>query len=421
MLKKLSILSTIILTAVRAIATDPTETLYSASQCEGSMTPYPTNIGRVATPDSLEVVMINHIGRHGSRYQASSTSCMKLQAALIKADSLGTLTDLGRKMMALNENVIARTAGRWGALDSLGMAEQRAIATRMYNSFSKLFDGGTVKAYSSYSPRVMMSMMEFVHQLDRLNNKPDFTTSSGRVNSPLLRPFDVDRDYIEFRKSDITMPIYDEHIANVCPTAPITRILGKDYPFENADEWRKLAMYQYYVLAGLSAMGMKPQFDVYYTPQEYNALWSCFNLRQYLQRTATTLSSTPAEIASALVMDIIDTTDRFITGTYRYAVTLRFGHAETIMPLASLLRLPGGYYMTNYFDTVALHWHDFDVAPMAANIQFILFKVKKTNRYYVRVDYNERPMTLIPNNDAIYLPWKEAREYMLKCVPLYAQ
>lgn len=402
-------------------ASNPTSTSYSARQCEGSLMPYPDDISRIATPDSLEVVMINHVGRHGARYPASSANCIKLRNALQRADSLGTLTPTGRELMALNNIVIEKSAGQWGALDSLGMAEQRAIATRMYNTFPSLFKGGTVNAISSYSPRVMMSMMTFVHQLDRLNNKPDFLTSSGRVNSPLMRPFDTDADYIDFRKNKTTAEPYDKYLAETCPTAPIARALGQDFPFADADEWRDLAMCEYYVIAGLSAMGLEPAMEKYFSAEEYNALWSCFNMRQYLQRTATTISTIPAEIASALVMNIIETTDGYIAGTNPYAVNLRFGHAETIMPFASLLRLPGCYYITNYFDTVAMHWRDFYVVPMASNIQFILFKTKKGGRYYLRTDFNETPIQLIPADERVYVPWKEARNYMMHCVPLYAQ
>lgn len=406
---------------INASAADPTATDYSFTECDGSLTPYPEISSRVEYPDSLQPVMINHVGRHGARYPASANNCLKLRAALHKADSLGTITPLGRELNALNERVIDAANGRWGALDSLGMAEQRGIATRMYKAFPELFNGGTVNAISSYSPRVMMSMMSFTHQLDRLNNKPNYLTSTGRVNSPLVRPFDIDEDYIEFRKTDELKDTYKKFFDETCPTEAVTRVLGKNFPFENADEWRDLAITEYYVIAGLSAMSMPSEAEKYFSRKEYNALWSCFNMRQYLQRTATTLSSIPADITSTLVLNIIQTTDNFIDGSNPYAVNLRFGHAETIMPLASLLHLPGCYYMTNYLDTVALHWKDFYVVPMASNIQFILFKAKKSGRYYVRVDYNEVPVTLIPNNDAIYLPWGVARDYMMNCVPLYAQ
>lgn len=420
-LRSLAASIAVVTASITLSALDPTETKYSFTECEGSLTPYPTEISRPDCPDSLEAVMINHVGRHGARYPASSANCLKIHKALRKADSLATITPLGRELYKLNQQVIEASEGQWGALDSLGMAEQRAIATRMFLSFPKLFSGGSVNAISSYSPRAMMSMMSFVHQLDRLSNKPDYLTSTGRMNSQLMRPFDVDRDYIEFRKTDEVKNAYKEFFEQTCPTAAISRVLGKNYPYANADEWRDLAIAEYYVVAGLSAMGMPSQAEKFFTIEEYNALWSCFNFRQYIQRTASTLSSIPADIASALVLNLIQTTDNFIDGSNPSAVNLRFGHAETIMPLASLLHLPGCYYMTNYFDTVAMHWKDFYVVPMASNIQFILFKAKKSGRYYLRVDYNEVPVTLIPNNESIYLPWGVARDYMMRCVPLYAQ
>jgi hypothetical protein len=55
---------------------------------------------------------------------------------------------------------------------------------------------------------------------------------------------------------------------------------------------------------------------------------------------------------------------------------------------------------------------------MAANLQMILFKAKKSGNYYIRVDLNEQPTQLIPNTDTIYTPWSEARQYMLRCLPL---
>lgn len=404
-----------------AYAIDPTQTSYSFTQCEGSLTPYPADIKAIDTPDSLTAVMINHVGRHGSRYPASAANCIKLRDALAKADSLKTITQLGKKLQQLNNLVISLSNGRWGALDSLGIAEQEGIATRMYKAYPELFDGGIVNAISSYSPRAMMSMMAFVHKLDRLNNKPDYLTSTGRVNSPLMRPFDIDEDYLEFRKAEEPKEVYDRYFGETCPTAAISRVLGKDYPFDNADQWRDLAITEYYVIAGLSAMGLNCDASEYFSADEYNRLWSCFNLRQYIQRTASTLSSIPADIASDLVINLIQTTDNFIEGTNPSAVNLRFGHAETIMPLASLLKLPGCYYLTNYFDTVAMNWRDFYVVPMASNIQMILFKHKQNGRYYLRVDLNERPTTLIPGNDNVYLPWSTARNYMTDCLPIYKQ
>lgn len=407
---------------ISASAAKPGATEYTALQCEGSLTPYPANVSVTAYPDTLLPKYISHVGRHGSRYPASATHSLKLKEALENADQIGTITPLGKELLSLTNNVIAVSTNRWGALDSLGQAEQRAIASRMFSGFKPVFaDGASINALSSYSPRSMMSMYSFVHQLDRLNNKLEFSTTTGRNNSYLMRPFDTNTDYIDFTKEAPWKSVYDEYFDEFCPLSAITRVLGRDYPFGDTKDARDLAIIEYYVIAGLQAMELPSQMSKYFTDDEMNALWSCFNLRQYLQRTSTTISSVPADIAAALVLDIIERADQAVEGRNPASADLRFGHAETVMPLVSLLRLPGCYYLTNYFDTVSQHWMDFNVVPMAANVQFILFQNTSNGRWYVRVDLNEKPVTLIPNDDRIYLPWTVARRYMMDCIPLYSQ
>lgn len=399
-------------------ALDPTATDYSFADCEGSYKPYPADLAPAEYPDSLVPVFINHVGRHGARYPASAANSLKLKRALEHADSIGTITPLGRQLMALNETVISLSNNRWGALDSLGMEEQAAIARRMFYGYTEVFSaGGTVRGLASYSPRAMMSMYCFVHQLDRLNNRNTYETVTGRVNSPLLRPFDLDKAFADFRREGVWRGPYAGYAAATVPVSALRRVLGDAYTFVNEDDERDLAQVEYAVVAGLSAMGLPSQMEKYFTLAEANALWSCANLRQYLQRTATTVSTVPADIAGALVTNLIETTDAYVDGTDRTTVAvLRFGHAETLMPLLSLLKIPGCWYLTNYFDTVAAHWCDFRVVPMAANIQFVLFKSRRTGRFYVRVNLNEEPVKLRKGSDEIYYPWGELRRYMESCV-----
>lgn len=400
-------------------AADPTATTYNNDECQGSLRPYPIPEQAYDYPDTLTPVFINHVGRHGSRFPASAANCLTLQRALMHADSIGSITPLGKQLLALTEFAIAQSNGRWGALDSLGMAEQRGIAARMFSNYPMLLNSGEVKAISSYSPRCLMSMYSFTHQLSRMNNKLEITASSGRSYSYLVRPFDVDQEYIDFRKNKEAMKPYEDYMQQTIPDAPLKRVLGNTYPYESIDV-QSLALVEYYVIAGMSAMQVQCNASDYFTTDEYNRLWSCFNLRQYLQRTSTTVSTIPADIASPLLLDIISATDDIISKKSSLKASLRFGHAETLMPLLSLMRLDGCYYKTNYFDTVAKNWRDFEVVPMSANLQIILFKSAKGD-YYIRVDHNETPVALIPNSAEIYIPWEKARDYLMRCIPIYYQ
>lgn len=400
-------------------AIDPTATAYNNDCCQGSLRPYPAPQQTVAYPDSLTPVFINHVGRHGSRYPASATHCTMMKLALEAADSLGTITPLGRTMLRYTSLAIERSRGQWGALDSLGMAEQRGIASRMYARYQSVLKGANIKAISSYSPRCIMSMNSFTHQLTRLNNRIELTATSGRSTSPLMRPFDVDPEYKQFSEEAIYKQPYDDYIAKTIPLEPLRSILGTDYPLRK-NEAESLALAQYYVIAGMSAMMIDCNASQFFSPDEYNRLWSCFNLRQYLQRTSTTLSTIPADIASPLLIDLINTTEAAVNGTISEKAILRFGHAETLMPLLSLMRLNGCNYKTNYFDTVAKHWKDFNVVPMSANLQIILFSTAN-GKHYVRIDHNEQPVAILPNDNSIYIPWEKARDYLMRCIPIYYQ
>lgn len=409
----------ILVVAIALQAADPTATTYNNDECQGSLRPYPIPEQAYDYPDTLTPVFINHVGRHGSRFPASATNCLTLQRALMHADSIGSITPLGRQMLALTEFAITQSNGRWGALDSLGMAEQRGLAARMFSNYPMLLNSGEVKAVSSYSPRCLMSMYSFTHQLSRMNNKLDIIASSGHNLSYLMRPFDVDQDYLDFRKNKDAMKPYDDFMRQTIPVEPLKRILGEKYPYDNIDA-QSLSLVEYYVIAGMSAMQIQCNASDYFTTDEYNRLWSCFNLRQYLQRTSTTVSTIPADIASPLLLDIIKQVEDVVNGKSSLKVMLRFGHAETLMPLLSLMRLDGCYYKTNYFDTVAKNWQDFNVVPMSANLQIILFKNAK-GKYYIRVDHNEIPVSLFPGKSDIYIPWETACEYLMRCIPIYYQ
>ncbi|MCM1349418.1 MAG: hypothetical protein NC338_08405 [Firmicutes bacterium] len=404
-----------------AMAADPTDTNFSRTECLGSYRPYPAPEHLAAIPDSLQPVMINHVGRHGARFPSSPRSANTLLGALRHAESTKTITPLGKRLLKITQFLMETVNGRWGALDSLGMAEQRGIASRMIAAYPDLFKNSLVNAISSYSPRCIMSMDEFTHQLARMNNSVELDIASGRRFSPLVRFFDANADYTEFRKSEALHDAYHGYIRQHCPTEQLKAVLGNDFDFDSYQvPVTDLATAEFAVLTGFPAMGINLDTTPFLTNAQTNALWAINNLKHYLQHSSSTLSSVPSAIASPLLEDLIATTDAFIAGNGSVAkVNLRFGHAETLMPLLALMHIKGCYYLTNYFDTVGLHWQDFNIVPMAANLQLILLK-STSGTYYVRTELNEVPVPLLPDNpDLLIVPWVQAREYLQRCIPLF--
>ena len=412
-----SLLSGLFLISAPAFASQPMTTSFNSTQCEGSATPYPIPSEIIAYPDSLKPIMINHVSRHGARFPSSAKRTTEMRLALMHADSIGTITDKGRQFLDIVNLIMDKSKNQWGALDSLGMAEQRGIAARMYTTYPQLFDNSTVHALSSYAPRCIMSMYSFTHQLARMNNHIKIYTSSGRQNSPLMRPFDLDADYLDYRKEEPYKEAYEAYFRSIVSPEPARRILGENYPLDDK-HLQDITRTEFAILAGMSAMGLQCDILQFFTEEEMNRAWEANNLSQYLTRTANTFSSVPAEIAADLLENLISTTDDVVTGNSDNRVQLRFGHAETMMPLLSLMRLKGCYYLTNYFDTVASHWHNFYVVPMASNLQIILFRSAK-GKTYARFDLNEVPVPLLPDSEEIYIPWERAKSYLNTCLPEY--
>ncbi len=407
----------LLLLGVTASAADPTATHYTMAECQGSAMPYPVPATNLRTyPDSLKPVFISHIGRHGARFLSSSKYTTALARELADHPSL---TPRGKAAVELCRRVEGVTAGRWGALDSLGMAEQRGIAARTWQAFPMLFSYRTVGAIASYVPRCIASMDEFTHQLSRMDNKIEIYTSSGRQNNDLLRPWAKDADYKEYKDGEAWRKVYDGYADSQIPLSVADRYFT-DATSMDEGRRRDFALNLYKVVSSCASFGISINAGDWFTPEEYNALWSVGNLEHYLTHSASTLSSAPMDLAAALLNDMVEDLDKAAEGMQTYGAQLRFGHAETMMPLLALIRLGGCYYITNYFDTVGLHWRDFYVVPMASNLQLVLFRAD-SGRYYLRADFNETPVPLMPGSTDLYLPWSRAREYLIRCLPLYLQ
>ncbi len=382
---------------------------YNADKCQGSLGPYPVKVELIAHPDSLTPIFINHLGRHGSRYPASAYSANTMRKALLKADSLHTITPLGKRFLKLINSVIAHSNGQWGQLDSTGIAEHRGIADRMVRNFPTLLNGGNVLAGSSKSPRAIMSMYSFTHELSLKAKDITIGTISGAKLDETLRPFDVNEKYKQYAQNKPWKATYDRYVDSLCPNT-VTRLLGKSYPATVA-ELKQLSIIEYYNIANLKAMGMPNDYGPYLSLAEYNQLWSCFNLRQYYQHTQSAISTTPSDIAAPLLEDIVEWCDMAADGLSKATAVLRFAHAETVMPLVSLMRLPGCYYTSANVAKLKDSWKDFEIVPMAANLQVVLYKATGTGNTYAAVYFNEKATAPIEGDSRTYVPWSTLREY----------
>ncbi len=376
-------------------------------QCQGSLRPYPYTIEQAAAPDSLTPIYLIHIGRHGSRFPAGPYSANNMLKALQKADSLHTLTPLGMQFKRLVENIIIRSVGRWGALDSIGMEEQRGIARRTVKRCPTLFSKAKMASIASYSPRAIMSMYSFTHEISKFEPGISNYTYTGKEFNQLVRPFDSDSAYKAYMKEKPYMKIYNQFVKQNAPNT-VSRLLGDKYPATN-DELQQLSIIEYYNIANMEAMGMTNDWKPYFTEQEYEQLWSCFNLRQYFMHCANQLSSAPANQSKPLLRNIIQQLENVKNVNIDFNVNAYFAHQETVMPFMSLVKIKGTTFSGTDWRKLKDNVQDYVISPMAANIQYTVYR-SLSGKLYLRCDVNEQVVS-IKNNGQLYTSLDEALRF----------
>lgn len=378
----------IVMTLVTAMVTAS-----SAQICEyaGTSLPYPCLGDHEAyqVPDSLEVVYIDHVGRHGARFLSKASYTRDMLKFL---DDAGPLTAAGVRLRALCHRLDSVTAGRYGALDSIGMVEQTGIGDRMSRRGAEaLRQLDSVTAIASYVPRCVMSMDMCSHAVIWNHPKTEMGQGSGPRYNTLVRFFDTDSAYLAYDRSNEWKRVWEAYDAKVSPVDAVRRLIPNCNAVSDK-KLRKMARVMYKIVAGANAVFGSVDWQAFYTPDEYRRAWQSENLRHYLTYSANGLSLTPSRMSRHLVADIAASLEHASRPGYDGpAMTLRFGHAETLMPLLSQLAVPGCRYVTTDWSGVAGRWRDYEVVPMAANLQLLLLRSKGTDRLYVQTLHNEQP------------------------------
>ncbi|MDE7096308.1 MAG: histidine phosphatase family protein, partial [Muribaculaceae bacterium] len=309
--------------------------------------------------DSLRPVYVAHVARHGARYISSPKKLDKLKDAIAKAASAGTLTKEGDRFSALLKSVEDATGDQWGRLSEVGCNEEVRLAGDLFALMPDLMKNARVKAISTYVPRVAMTMYQFCHELTTISSDINITAAEGRKYSYLLRCFTADSAYASYRDKGNWSEISRKLMDSIVSPEPARKILGS-VPGLSDHKLRKLTLDMYDVMQSLAAFGMPSPTDEFMSEADYRACWEIDNLEHYLRNTDTPLSSLAGKASSPLLASIIADADaslgaRLIDMTVKnasmipedapraYYANFYFGHAETLMPLLSLMRVPGCY------------------------------------------------------------------------------
>lgn len=395
------------------------EMLAHPERCAGRFYAYPvTESVNTPAPKGYEPFYISHYSRHGSRYIIDEKDYTGVRDLLRKGKEAGALTPLGEDVLGRMEIICEEAQGRGGELSPLGAKQQHDIGQRMIKAFPQVFaNNPEITAKSTVVMRVAHSMFNFVLGLKEIDPTLVIPTESGERNMYYLNYHSPESGQFDGEKTVIWKPVRDKFKERM--TKP-DRLMGTLF---NNDDFVNQCVRPDKLMWGLYKVASNLQnietdvilFDIF-EPQELVDLWQSGNFTYYVSNSSYPLSrGVNVDNAKNLLRNIVETADSYISEG-KHGATLRFGHDGNITPLVALMRLDGAVGYENDPAEVYKVWNDWDVTPMASNVQIVLFKNKKGD-VICKFLRNEREVS-IPCDTEMYpfYRWDDARRVLNEAI-----
>ena len=378
---------------------------------DGSMMPYDFSreTAPTALPDSLRPVYASYVARHGARYLSGESKMKPVVDALEEGRRNGTLSSTGKDFLDLIDQIRRTNQGNWGDLSPEGFREERLLGLRLYNILTPLHDGTQkINAVSSYMPRVVMTMYIAMNSIIRQNDTLTVMTDEGHQYDRLVCCFMADPEFARYRKEGAWKKIFDKFLDTYVSPEPARRLFT-DTPLSE-HKLRKLTFDIYEVLKANRAAGLPAPTTQWMSVEEYEGCWRASNLQHYLRNTITAESSLAGKATTPLLRQIMDDIDMAAASESPQPVLNGyFGHAETLLPLLSLMQIPGCYDLTTDYDQLEKSWRVEDITPLGANL-IILLSRGPSGRNYVTMQLNGRVVTPMPGQPEV-VAWDDLKNF----------
>lgn len=378
---------------------------------DGSMMPLDTALFTPGKwiPDSLRPVYAAYVSRHGARYLSGPKKVESLKKTLTGAADTGNLSETGIAFRTIVDEVESVNSDNWGDLSPIGIEEQKIMGRRVFDFLSPLRHGAPdLQTISSYVPRCVMTMYQFSVELLRNNDSISIASDEGHQFNPLLCCFIADEAYARYRSKGDWREVYDDFVKRHISAEPARRLFR--HTDLSGDRLREMTMAMYEMLKGNRAAGLPAPTTQWMSVNEYRACWEADNLSHYLRNCITPLSSLAARATTPLARRIINDLDSAASSaTPDPVINGYFGHAETLMPLLSLLKIEGCFALPLDYDDLASQWKVQNVTPLGANLLIVLSK-GPSGETYASIQLNGRTVTPVPGRPE-FIPWSELRAY----------
>ncbi|RKR83593.1 histidine phosphatase superfamily protein (branch 2) [Mucilaginibacter gracilis] len=396
----------------------------------GTKTLYSVQVYKNTVPPArYQPIFINHVGRHGARHLTKEVNTSFAYKLLMHADSAGALTAEGQK---LKDMVMALDKVEHGKVKSIsggGREELQGIGQRMFNNYPKVFAG---------SPRLNVAITKEIRtkqSADAFLNglKAGFLDSakiSEYTDDTDLRFYDASPTYTAFEdggnwqtvmhqlEQKLKIADVDTKIINRWIKPAFTETLKPAEIEKLVSDIFGFATIVPSLRVEIAKADMKPgsvNFISLFNCDEIEALSKIDVADDYLKKgPGTNKNGIQVRIAVPLLVNFINTTDQFIKNGDINA-ELRFAHAETISPFATLLGIDKASLLATDINQLSQSWRSDQVISLSSNIQWVFYRKKGSSNLLVKILLNEREVHIngLATKLFPYYQWQALRAFYL--------
>ena len=380
---------------------------------------YPATTKLTKTPKGYEVYYLSHYGRHGSRWLLNENDYLNVINPLRKAKDQGKLTTTGDEVLRKLEAFYPCTINRLGDLTSVGERQHHGIGRRMTEHFPELFSTKNlpIDARSTVVIRCILSMTAECEELTSFN-------PTARIHNDVSQAFQY---YLNSptpsrlrRNSRESWRLIDSYKEKLTDSGRMMGLLFSDPTWvQDSVKSKPFVRALFEVASNMQSHDQYEELLDLFTAEECYHQWQIRNIDWYLRYCAAPQTGGMMQFSQTnLLKNIIATADT----VRQKQATLRFGHEVCVLPLACLLELGSSGAQVENLDTLDHVWRNYNIFPMACNIQLAFYRPKKgkSGDILVKALLNEREVSLpIPTDRYPYYKWSELRKYYLDKIARY--
>lgn len=377
--------------------------------------PEPKDVKLTPAPSGYKPFYISTYARHGSRFLMSPNDYLMPSRTLKEAKKNGVLSPLGEKVLCIVDSMARMADMRYGELTPLGARQHHGIANRMFHNFPEVFKGNAeIDARSTVVIRCILSMMAECEELKALNPNLRITNDASYSDMYYMNYSDKYFDSLQ-KNPKASEPMRKFRNQQIKPSRLMKTLFTNDdyvrWKVDSVELMRTL----FDVASNMQSHDTDMELYSIFTKEECYDMWKMNNAYWYIYGGASDMTDGKAPYIEAnLLKNILDTADSCVVKKEN-SVTLRFGHESCLLPLACLLELNNYGYKTGDLENLDKMWRNYEIFPMACNIQFVFYRKKGNADILVKVLLNEKEAKLPLDTDiAPYYHWSDVSDYYRK-------